>query len=80
MALRFDVKAQGCEILKSQQNIASREQERLGSVVTCLPVFGPVFVGIFQFSGMPYRGRWTRKDDEEIEVFRGADRFHSASG
>jgi putative transposase len=25
-------------------------------------------------------GRWTRNDHEEIEVYRGADRLHSASG
>jgi len=36
--------------------------------MTSFPVFGPIFAGKFQFSGMCGSGRWTTKDDEEIEV------------
>ena len=32
-----------------------------------LLVFGPIFAGKFQFSGMCDSGRWTRKDHEEIK-------------
>jgi putative transposase len=31
------------------------------NAVTCFPVFGPIFAGKFQFSGMCDSGRWTRK-------------------
>src|SRR5215471_2500760 len=48
--------------------------------VTCFPVFGPIFAGKFQFSGMCDSGRWTRKDHEEIKVYGGADRLHPAAG
>ena len=44
------------------------------------PFSGPIFAGKFQFSGMDDSGRWTGKDDEKIEVFRGADRLHPAAG
>src|SRR5215475_16058157 len=47
--------------------------------VTCLPVFGPIIAGKFQFSGMCDSGRWTRKDHEEIEVYGGADCLHPAA-
>ena len=43
-------------------------------MISC-PVFGPIFAGKFQFSGMCDSGRWTRKDHEEIEVYGGADTF-----
>jgi transposase InsO family protein len=29
--------------------------------LTCLPVFGPISAGKFQFSGLCDSGRWTRK-------------------
>jgi hypothetical protein len=41
--------------------------------MTCLPVFGPIIAGKFQFSGMCERGRRTRKDHEVIEVYGGAN-------
>src|SRR5262244_2060282 len=50
------------------------------SDLTCLPVFGPIIAGKFQFSGMCDSGRWTRKDHEEIEVYGGADCLHPAAG
>src|SRR5215510_14515098 len=49
-------------------------------IMTCLPVFGPIIAGKFQFSGMCDSGRWTRKDHEEIEVYGGADCLHPAAG
>jgi hypothetical protein len=48
--------------------------------LTCFPVFGPIFAGKFQFSGMCDSGRWTRKDHEEIKVYGGADCLHPAAG
>jgi putative transposase len=48
------------------------------SAVTCLPVFGPLIAGKFQFSGECDSGRRTRKDPEEIEVHGGADRLRPA--
>src|SRR5262245_33473093 len=50
------------------------------ALVTCFPVFGPIFAGKFQFSGMCDSGRWTRKDHEEIKVYGGADCLHPAAG
>lgn len=47
--------------------------------LTCPPIFRPIIAGKFQFSGMSLRGRWTRKDHEEIEVSGGADRLHFAA-
>src|SRR5262249_56620893 len=54
--------------------------EPTASRVTCLPVFGPIIAGKFQFSGMCDSGRWTRQDHEEIEVYGGADCLHPAAG
>jgi hypothetical protein len=48
--------------------------------MTCVPVFGPMIAGKFQFSGMSDLGLWTRKDHEEIEVFGGTDRVHPTAG
>src|SRR5262249_54299814 len=50
------------------------------TAMTCFPVFGPIFAGKFQFSGMCDSGRWTRKDHEEIKVYGGADCLHPAAG
>ena len=48
--------------------------------LTCFPVFGRIFAGKFQFSGLCDSGRWTRKDHEEIKVYGGADCLHPAAG
>jgi hypothetical protein len=55
----------------------SATRPALTNALTCLPVFGPIFAGKFQFSGM---GRWTRKDHEEIEGHGVTDCLHPASG
>jgi hypothetical protein len=47
--------------------------------VTCPRFSGPIFAGKFQFSGMCDSGRRTRKDDEENQVFGGADCLHPAA-
>jgi hypothetical protein len=48
--------------------------------VTCLPVFGPIIAGKFQFSGECDSGRRTRTDHEEIEVHGGANRLCASAG
>jgi hypothetical protein len=47
-----------------------------GRALERFSVFGPIIAGKFQFSGIADSGRWTRKDNEAIEIYRGADRFH----
>jgi hypothetical protein len=42
-------------------------------LVTCLPVFGPIIAGKFQFGGVCDSSRWTRKDHEDTEVLGGAE-------
>src|SRR5262249_53962073 len=65
---------------KSRNNGTGSAGHAGATAMTCFPVFGPIFAGKFQFSGMCDSGRWTRKDPEEIEVHGGADCLHPAAG